>query len=506
MNDLTISYFKIFEYLFFFSPKRIKKRSKLYELRELFNFFIKIFQMNFFKNYTFLILLKKFTKFFFEILNSSYFKSKNLNHLNKCRTLSRISTQYFNYFFSMITKSSSLGYRLSFFKNFTIISKKWILGEHTIGLTPFDIIKSSIKHFKNFQNSYLTGISFLFWSYRKFNNHPSQIELVEKSIQNKNLGEIFSDINFVFFSFDEFINFFFMEYVELQIPWICKKFILYDSNLITLSRSNIYRLFKAEKFLVKIKKYKTFKSCLRGLNFCLFVEKNFSSKVFFFKSFKYRFLYLPKFKIHNLFLEIFQKNINIFFELDQLKENLVLITPSKFFIVATHTSKKINSYTLFLFKILNYIYILKFKILNNLFSIETTWKNGYNQDKYSYTNVKIGVFGLQKQINDFRYLNLTIKNLHFSFIMVNQLLVTLTKKIKEKIVSQRKDFRKYLFKIKSIESNKQENIFLERLNYWQKIFENRLNCFIYCLIELKYPKVKTKFFEFNEFSFRQIGL
>ena len=79
-------------------------------------------------------------------------------------------------------------------------------------------------------------------------------------------------------------------------------------------------------------------------------------------------------------------------------------------------------------------------------------------------------------------------------------------KIKKKTALGSKYFKKYLFRIENIESIKQENIFLEKLNYWQKIFENRLNCFIYCFIELKISKVRIKFFEFNEFSFRQIGL
>ena len=120
--------------------------------------------------------------------------------------------------------------------------------------------------------------------------------------------------------------------------------------------------------------------------------------------------------------------------------------------------------------------------------------------------VKIEVLGVQKTINEFKHLNLKIKNLHFTTIMVIRMLVKVAKKFKKKTALGSKYFKKYLFRIENIESIKQENIFLEKLNYWQKIFENRLNCFIYCFIELKISKVRIKFFEFNEFSFRQIGL
>ena len=49
MLHIAHSFLKIFEYLFFFSPKNIIKRSNLYELRELFNFFLKIFHLEFFR-------------------------------------------------------------------------------------------------------------------------------------------------------------------------------------------------------------------------------------------------------------------------------------------------------------------------------------------------------------------------------------------------------------------------------------------------------------------------
>ena len=507
MLHIAHSFLKIFEYLFFFSPKNIIKRSNLYELRELFNFFLKIFHLEFFREKNaFSIFLKKFANFFFEILNFGYFKLKNVVWRCNRKNLSKISTKNFNYFFGMILKSSSLGYRLSFFKNFTLIFKRWIFGKLTIGLTFLNFIKSSIKHIKSFQFSYLNGISFPSWSYRKFSKNAFQIELLEKSFQNKNLEKIFSFISYAFFSFNEFVNFLYINYIELQIPWDSKEFLLYNSNMLVSSQRKKHKFVNAEKFLIKIKKHKTFKECIQGLNFCLFVEKNFNLGGIFFKSLQYRILYLPKFRIHKILLEIYQKNLNMFFELDQLKKNLVLIAPSKIFMVTTSISKTINNYSLFLFKILHYLYILKFKILNNLFSIEKTSEKGYKHDKYSYMKVKIEVLGVQKTINEFKHLNLKIKNLHFTTIMVIRMLVKVAKKFKKKTALGSKYFKKYLFRIENIESIKQENIFLEKLNYWQKIFENRLNCFIYCFIELKISKVRIKFFEFNEFSFRQIGL
>ena len=507
--NLKIDYliFKVVKYIFYFTPKKIKKKLNLYDLREKCYFFFEI------------IIRKKpiIKKSFFLFRNFSliFFKSLNFINFGSSRKRKIIWTKkkeksiFLNkLYFSEKENFFYRSFRLNIiflkilFRNFIINYRKLILD--VCYSAPFlpNFLTLDFGNLKGFSVKKYFLIFFDFSGLMKINGQKKFWDNLEPIIKKENLVKFF---NREICSLEEFFSI-------LCISSIATKSILFKRNdfyrFINLLRKTKFqkkKLFKTKNFLCKIKKYKNLRKFLLENKFYLFFEKKKDYFLFYFKSFKNQFFFQPRFREHKAFLEIFQKNINLFFELDKWKKDLSSFILSKTILIDLQYLKSVNFYCLFLFKILHFIYIFKFKILNNLTKIERFLKKFNPINQLSFIKFKEGILKLFKTFKYENYFDKKDENFQFTTLKLIRFIFNSIKMINKKTKHKAESSKKKLIRLKIKEIKKQKKTFLEKIDNSHKIFESRFSCFLYCLMDLRRVNNETKFFEFNEFFFRKTG-
>ena len=282
--NLKIDYliFKVVKYIFYFTPKKIKKKLNLYDLREKCYFFFEI------------IIRKKpiIKKSFFLFRNFSliFFKSLNFINFGSSRKRKIIWTKkkeksiFLNkLYFSEKENFFYRSFRLNIiflkilFRNFIINYRKLILD--VCYSAPFlpNFLTLDFGNLKGFSVKKYFLIFFDFSGLMKINGQKKFWDNLEPIIKKENLVKFF---NRKICSLEEFFSI-------LCISSIATKSILFKRNdfyrFINLLRKTKFqkkKLFKTKNFLCKIKKYKNLRKFLLENKFYLFFEKK--RNVFYF--------------------------------------------------------------------------------------------------------------------------------------------------------------------------------------------------------------------------------
>jgi hypothetical protein len=507
--NLKIDYliFKVVKYIFYFTPKKIKKKLNLYELREKCYFFFEIINRERLIIKKSFFLFRNFCLIFFKFLNAINFGSSRKRKIIRTKKKEKsinLDKLYFleneNFFYRSF--KLNIIFLKILFRNFIIDYRKLILDVcYSVHFLPSFLTLES-GHLKGFSVKKYFLFFFDFSRLVKINGQKKFWDNLEPIIKKENLVNFF---NRKICSLEEFFSISCISSITTKLILSKRNDFYHFINLLRKTKFQKKKLFKTKNFLFKIKKYKNLKKILLENKFYLFFEKKKDCFLFYFKSFKNQFFFQPKFREHKAFLEIFQKNINLFFELDKWKKDLSSFILSKTFLVNLQSLKSVNFYCLFLFKILHFIYIFKFKILKNLTTAERFLKKFNPINKISFIKFKEGIF---KLFNTFKYENYFDKkdeNFQFTTLKLIRFIFNSLKMINKKTKNKAESSKKKLVRLKIKEIKNQKKTFLEKIDNSQKIFESRFSCFLYCLMDLRTVNNETKFFEFNEFFFRKTG-
>jgi hypothetical protein len=506
-NKLKIDYliFKVVKYIVYFTPKKIKKKLNLYELREICYFFFEIIvREGLIKKKSF-FLFRKLSLIFFKILNFINFgssrKRKIIGTKKKSIFLDKLNFLEKEIFFYGSFRLNVIFLKI-LFRNFIINYRKLILNVcYSFPFLPSFLILE-FGHFKGYSLKKYFLFFFDFSRLVKLNDQKNFWDNLGPIIKKENLVNFF---NRKISSLEEFFSISCISSITTKLILSNRNDFYHFTNLLRKTKFQKKKLFKPKNFLCKIKNYKNLKKILLENKFYLFFKKKKDCFLFYFKSFKNQFFFQPKFREHKAFLEIFQKNINLLFELDKWKKDFSSFILSKPFLNILKSLKNVNFYCLFLFKILHFIYIFKFKILKNLTTAERFLKKFNSINKISFIKIKEGIFRLFNTFNYENHFDKKDENFQFTTLKLIRFIFNSIKIINKKTKHKAYSSKKKLIKLKTKEIKKQKKTFLEKIDDSQKIFESRFSCFLYCLMDLKTENNETKFFEFNEFFFRKTG-
>ena len=263
--------------------------------------------------------------------------------------------------------------------------------------------------------------------------------------------------------------------------------------------------FKLKKFLVKVKKTEMLKKILIQSDLNLIgIEKKAPT---FFKIAlpTSQFLIFPRFKGQKILLQTFQQSLNFLFELEQWNIKLSSMGILKIFNTNIHSSRNTSIFNLFLFKILQFIYILKKKLLNFLFMIEEQLDKVHLKTDSPFNEFKKPNVLSKTILGLFNGLTFKKEIVHFIGLKIIRIILKMVAEMDRKIIFGKKNFKIGLFYTKYRNDINDKIFFLERLNNWQKIFEFRYDYIFISSLDLK-PKIfYPSFIQFNEFCSRRVG-
>jgi hypothetical protein len=495
-------------FFFLFSNNKIKKRSYLYELREKLIFLIKILKFNFIfkdififpKNNRFISFQK--ILFYFCYYNEKKFEKSHFRK-NKLKSFSELWSNkkekiIFGFFENKVNFSEI------FVKNYILETRSKILKKLIFKIIPtrHEISQNGSKSFLEFTKDIKKKLKFYGFSKnlaKKFfsiNNLSFQNSFEEKEFFSKNFKQ-------KFFYLEEFIDFFKIYFMKNQINKINQ--IISFMNLYYFQKKKGYKkVFGLRKFLnklfnlKKIKKFK-FKQSISSQIAC---KKE--NKLIFFNFSKNKLLFSPKFKGQKLFLENFQKNLNLYLEFEKLTIKLSSSPYLKIIFKSIRPSLNLDFYHLFLFKFLNLINVINSKILNTFFILDQNFFQIFKKTKLPYPDFRKITLRLKKP---YIFKNLSYfknENIYLINLKLTQIINNLFGKMKINPVIKKKpilsSFKMFL------KSKKRQRIkFLIGISNWDSLFQNRIKFLLFFFSDSFILKSNIRFFQFNGFDFRGTG-
>ena len=483
---------KIFQHFFSLSLMK-KKKFCLYELREVYYFFIKILLSESSVNRNILILSKNFPVIFSEI--SRNFKlGSNMQFFTEKKATIKIKN-YFGLQLNYIDKFYGFKCREIFFKNFILLLRKLFFTLSSslpfqLGCLISYLVSISEGRYFSFKNSNL------FFFLRKTIRTFSLNKFSKSIILLKNIQTGFDYKTKGIFYFEELLLFL----------TICS--LKQRTCMLTNIHLNYYvwhkkrKTIKAQKFLKNINKHLIFKECLfqRKLTYFKNIGK---TTLLTFNSITNNILFFPKFKGHILTLKSVQKNVDLFFDFEEWKTILSRYLWSKVYLINNIPSKNFDRCHLFFFKIINFINTIQTKLLCKLSSLELHCEQMSYKGNFSYKVAKKGVSKITTTLKIDKELELENENANFFFL---KLVIFMKKMILDLQAIDNNNCLKWNSSfLKKDKIFARKEFFLKNLNRWELIFEHRVTCFLYSSLDLTALQLKD-YFELNWFSFRRIGL
>ena len=498
-----------FRYFYLFSFDKIGKRVELYEFREQLIFLTKIFKISeIFENiffFSFNDYFNFFQKMFFSVAHNI---RKNLNNSNIGKDQLKSFHNFFlnkkkNIFFR--TNENKVNFSEIFLKNYILVTRTKILKElmfkfhsvlsklsHRLPLSSFALSFDFEKKLKliGFSKKLLKKLVFIPYSNFKI--------LLKKKIYNSR------DFEQKIFYFEELMCFF---KIKLTKKYTC----------------NINKIFSFEKFfyLEKIKECKqTFESKkflkklfeLKKINKLMFRQKRWfkpqirnKDGLNFFSIYKNKCLFSSKIKGQKLFLELYQKNLNLYWEFERLKIKLFSSLYLKNYLKNNRLSINVYVYHLILFKILNLMNVFNSRILNFSFILEKKFYQFYRKTNLSYRDIKKTFFQSDKAYILKHSSYFEDDHIYLINLKLTQLVNTLLEKIKVKTNIKKINPMLFSAKIHLKSRKKIKNNFLKEINKWDSILHNRLTFHLFFFSDSSILNLNIRIFQFNGFDFRKTG-
>ena len=499
---------KFINFFFLFSINKIKKRSCLYELREKLIFFNTILKFNLtFKEISIFPTNNHFISFQKILTYCSYYKEKKIktshfgkNKLNSFSDLWSIKKGKIIFgFFENKTSFSEI-----FVKNFILETRSKILKKLIFKIYPtlHEVSRNGSKKFLEFTKDIEKKLKFYGFSKnlakklicifnQSFQNSLKEIEFISKNFKQK------------FFYWEEFIDFFKVYFMKNQINKI--------NQIIPLMNLYYFRNKKGDKKVFVLRKFlnKLFKlKKIKKFNFKQPISSKLACKkgnnLIFFNFSKIKILFSPKFKCQKIFLEIFQKNLNLYLEFEKLTIKLSYSPYLKIIFKSIRPSINLDIYNLFLFKFLNLINVINSKILNTFFLLDKKFYQIYKKTNLPYLDFRKITLPLKKP---YIFKNLSYfknENIYLINMKLTQIINDLSDKMKinpcikkNSILSSSK---------MHLKSQKRPKIkFLMRISNWDSLFQNRIKFLLFFFSDSFILKSKIRNFQFNGFDFRETG-
>ena len=499
---------KIFRFLFLISIDNSEKRFDLYELREKIIFLIKVFKFNkILERILFLSLngyFNFFQKMFFPITHQ---EEKNLNNLIIGEIkLEPYLTISLNKKKKIMFRSDEIKANLSeiFLKNYILVTRTKILREFM-----FKIYYVPSELSQKFSVNFLT-MTLDIRKKLKFFGFSKKLLKKLFFILNSNFNTSFKKKNLLsrngrlkFFYFEELMGFF---KTNLSKKYVCEISKIFSfEKFFYLGKIKDYReIFESKKFLKKLFKLKKIKKLRFQQGFSFKPQTRKKDLLNFFNLQKNKYLFSPKFKGQKLFLEISQKNLNLYWEFEKLKIKLLCFFYLKIYLKNNRFSINVYIHHLFLFKILNLLNIFKSKTLNLSLMLEKNFYGFYTKTKSSYRHIrkffpqstKLCIFNNSSYFED--------ENIYLINSKLTQLINTLVDRIKVSTNPRKNKAKQSLPKI-LIKSKKKKNQFLKEIGNWDSIFYNRFIFFLLFFSDSSIFNLNVRIFQFNSFDFRRIG-
>jgi len=295
------------------------------------------------------------------------------------------------------------------------------------------------------------------------------------------------------FSLEEFIMCFGISSLKIRVIKFSNLFPFFIYRILKKIKIENKKVFTSQKFLTKLKNWfgeKNLSVSIQEMYKCMVFSYNFGNK---------NINYSPIFKGNILIIELFHTHLLSFFDLERCEVKLSSVTLLRIFIIDSQSLKYVNKYNLFIFKILNLIYILKIRILDGLFNVEKKFEKIYAKDNNSYTILKEVVL-VSNKISVFKN-----KNGHIIFLKLVGFIKKLIRNLYNKSDISKKYNNLYLLKNKKVSIVNRRKNFLKKSNNWQNIFENRMSCFSYLAMDFNTPISIRNLYELNDYNFRRTG-
>lgn len=480
----------------FFSSKNVKKRSILYELREKYCFFLEIFNLKFF----FKIFAHYFTHFFYELLEYEILNfKKNLKPiLNKIPIF-----EYYNNFLLKPEKCVSLDAPDFFIRKLILEYRNKMIQNTFSKFSNKDKSTSELKKSIKKYGFYLMKKLKVFCFGEKLINKSFKVNPLEtKCLFKNNLFEFLKISSKKIFFWEEFLYFLRIKLSTKYGYKLCNNGLIYRPFYFYRTKIT----FSPKKFLTKIDRCKELKKSLFRNGFYLEFSEKFTIKGSGKKIFNRYLWFLPKLKGHRIFIEIFQRNLNLMFEFERWESKLSSITLLKIFMVNVQSSININTYRLFAFKILNFVYFCRENILKTLKSLEKIFGNARNHIKKTFTDFKKTLSSFRKIYRIERIFNISNGTRIYILLKLTSLINKLISKVTKKTSLTKKNFNFFQINPRQEDDPKKKTFFLKKVKNWQTIFENRFSYLLYSFIDKPIPSFGSIWSELNNFNLRRTGL
>jgi len=194
------------------------------------------------------------------------------------------------------------------------------------------------------------------------------------------------------------------------------------------------------------------------------------------------------------------------FEFQRWESKLSSITLLKIFMVNIQSSININTYRLFAFKILNFVYFCRENILKTLKSLEKIFGNARNHIKKTFTDFKKTLSSFRKIYRIERIFNISNGTRIYILLKLTSLINKLISKVTKKTSLTKKNFNFFQTNPRQEDDPKKKTFFLKKVKNWQTIFENRFSYLLYSFIDKPIPSFGSIWSELNNFNLRRTGL
>ena len=326
------------------------------------------------------------------------------------------------------------------------------------------------------------------------------------SFQNSFKEKKFITNNFrlKFFYLEEFIDFFKIYFMKNQINKV-NQIISFMNLYYFQKKKGDKKVFEIRKFLNKLFNLKKIKKFIYKHPTSSLITCKKENKLIFFNFSKNKLLFSPKFKGQKIFLEIFQKNLNLYLEFEKLTIKLTSSPYLKIKLKNIRPSINLDIYHLFLFKFLNLMNVINSKILNTFFLLDKKFYQIYKKTNLPYSDIRKITLQLKKpcifkNLSFFRNENIYLINLKLTQI-INNLLC----KIKIKTCTKENKPTLSSFKILLNSKKRPKFKFLRVIGNCESLFQNRVKLLLFFFSDSFILKSNIRFFQFNGFDFKGTG-
>jgi len=509
IRKFILNLFTFINFFYLFSINKIKKRSYLYELREKLIFLIKIINSNsLFKRILFFPAnnhLISFQKIFpcCSYYNEKKFETSDFGKI-KLKSFSELWSFKKEYIILEFYENKA-NFSEIFVKNYILETRSKILKKLVFKFPPpsLEISQVGFKKFSIFTKDIEKKLKFYGFSKKLTKKFFC---IFNQSFQNSSKKKefIFKNFKQKIFYLEEFIDFFKIYFMKNQINKINQ--IISFMNLYNFQKKKSdKKVFESGKFLNKLFNLKKIKKFIFKHPISSQIACKKENKLIFFNFSKNKLLFSPKFKGQKLFLDIFQKNLNLYLEFEKLTIIFSSSPYLKIILKSIRPSINLNVYHLFLFKFLNLINVINSKILNTFFLLYKKFYQSYEKSNLTCLDIGKITFRLKKSC--------TFKNLHYfkneNIYLINlkltQIINNLLGKIKIKTFIKKNKPMLSSFKILMKSQKRPKTKFLKGISNWESLFQNRIKFLLFFFSDSFILKSNIRFFQFNGFDFRGTG-